>query len=117
MICQDIVNQPDLSARWLSLPDAATAPLKQSVLSTLGTQVNAAGRPAAQCVAAIGAIELPAGKWQELIPSMLEFVQNQDNTLLRVNTLQAIGYLCEIMVSFVAGTTQFQRLYRANTVG
>ena len=56
--------------------------------------------PAAQCVSAIAAIELPVGKWPELIPQLLEFVQNQDNTGLRVNTLQAVGYICEVIVSY-----------------
>jgi importin subunit beta-1 len=93
------VNQPALSARWLALPESATAPLKQSILSTLGSPVQRAGAFAAQVVSAIAAIELPAQKWPELIPTLLEFVQNQENTLLRVSTLQAVGFICEIIVS------------------
>lgn len=88
-----------LSERWLALPESATNPLKHLSLSTLGSPQHRAGAVAAQCVSAIAAIELPVGKWPELIPQLLEFVQNQDNTGLRVNTLQAVGYICEVIVS------------------
>ena len=92
------MNQGALSERYLALPDDATAPLKQSLLSTLGSPQIAAGGVAAQCVSAVAAIELPVQKWPELIQTLLEFVGNQDNTGLRVNTLQAVGYVCEIIV-------------------
>ncbi|KAK8846795.1 hypothetical protein IAR55_005883 [Kwoniella newhampshirensis] len=94
---RDSVNQPALSERWLSLPESATTPLKQSTLSTLGSPQNRAGSVAAQCVAAIAAIELPASKWPELIPSLLEFGGNQENQNLRVNTLQTVGYICQVI--------------------
>ncbi|OCF37529.1 importin subunit beta-1 [Kwoniella heveanensis BCC8398] len=94
---RDAVNQPVLSERWLALPDTATQPLKQSVLSTLGSPQRRAGTVAATCVSAIAAIELPVGKWQELIPQLLEFVGNQDNQGLRVSTLQAVGFICEVI--------------------
>lgn len=99
-ISQDAINQPVLSERWLALPESATNPLKHLSLSTLGSPQLRAGAVAAQCVSAIAAIELPVGKWPELIPQLLEFVQNQDNTGLRVNTLQAVGYICEVIVSY-----------------
>ncbi|WVR04463.1 hypothetical protein IAU60_001466 [Kwoniella sp. DSM 27419] len=92
---RDAVNQPVLSERWLALPDSATAPLKQSVLSTLGSPQHRAGAVAATCVSAIAAIELPVGKWQGLIPQLLEFSGNQENQGLRVSTLQAVGFICE----------------------
>ncbi|ORX34440.1 armadillo-type protein [Kockovaella imperatae] len=97
LAARDAANQSALSDRWLQLPDDATLPLKQSLLSTLGSQQHAAGAVAAQCVSAIAAIELKAGKWQDLIPTLLQFIGNQENTGLRVNTLQAIGYVCEVI--------------------
>jgi importin subunit beta-1 len=50
-------------------------------------------------VAAIAQVELPAGKWQELIPQLLQFSQSLENATLRVHTLQTIGYICEGIVS------------------
>ena len=99
LTCQDEVNQAALSERYLSLSESATAPLKQTLLSTLGSPQHAAGAVAAQCVSAVAAVELPAGRWPELIGLLLEFVQNQDNVGLRINTLQAVGYVCEVIVS------------------
>lgn len=49
-------------------------------------------------VAAIAEIELPLGQWQELIPIFLENVQS-DDAVLKVATLQAIGFVCEQTVS------------------
>ncbi|OCF59034.1 importin subunit beta-1 [Kwoniella mangroviensis CBS 10435] len=94
---RDAINQPQLTERWLALPDTATAPLKQSVLSTLGSPQHRAGAVAATCVSAIAAIELPVNKWPELIPQLLEFVGNQENQGLRVATLQAVGFICEVI--------------------
>ncbi|ORY27809.1 importin beta-1 subunit (Karyopherin beta-1 subunit) [Naematelia encephala] len=94
---RDTVNQSPLSQRWLALPDSATNPLKHSILSTLGSPQHAAGGVAAQCVSAIAAIEVPVQRWPELIPNLLQFVGDQDNVGLRVNTLQAVGYVCEVI--------------------
>lgn len=52
---------------------------------------------AAQVVSAVAAIELPVDQWPELIGQLLEFVGNQENTGLRVATLQTIGYICEVV--------------------
>jgi importin subunit beta-1 len=96
---QDEVNQGALSERFLALPPDATAPFKQSLLSTLGSPNLQVGGVAAQCVSAVAAIELPAQRWPELIQNLLEFVGNAENTGLRINTLQAVGYVCEVIVS------------------
>ena len=52
-------------------------------------------------MSAVAAIELPEKKWSELIQTLLNFVGQQDNPGLRVNTLQAVGYVCEVIVSIV----------------
>lgn len=101
LVSQDAVNQPVLSERWLSLPDDVRNPLKHTLLQSLASAVHQAASVSAQGVAAIAAIELPHGGWPELIGQLLEFVQNQENTNLRVATLQAVGYICEVVVSIV----------------
>ena len=57
------------------------------------------GQVAAQFVAAIAAVELPIGQWMDVIETLLGFMNEQANTPLRVATLQAIGYICESIVS------------------
>lgn len=93
------MNQPALSERWMALPEDARAPLKHILLQTLASPVHKAAFVAAQCVAAVAAIELPVGQWPELIGQLLQFVSNEENTGLRIATLQAVGYVCEVIVS------------------
>jgi importin subunit beta-1 len=72
--------------------------VKEQALRTLASPVVRAGSVAAQVVAAIGAVELPANEWPELIKLLLQFVGDQTNVGLRINTLQALGFLCEAVV-------------------
>lgn len=64
----------------------------------LGSPHLKAGSVAAQVVAAVAAVELPVNHWPELIELLLGFVNNQDNTNLKIATLQAIGFICETIV-------------------
>jgi hypothetical protein len=65
---------------------------------TLGSPSQKAGGFASQVVAAIAAVELPEGQWEDLISILLGFVNNQDNTNLKIATLQTIGFICETIV-------------------
>lgn len=75
------------------------AKIKQDSLITLGSANTKVGAFASQLVAAIAAVELPQGQWPDLIEILLGFVNNQPNANLKVATLQAIGYICESIVS------------------
>ena len=75
------------------------------VLTTLGTAELRAGVVTAQVVAAIAAIELPLGQWEDVIRLMLHSLQTTDNTNLKQCTLQAIGFVCESIVSCSDGFT------------
>jgi hypothetical protein len=50
-------------------------------------------------VAAIAAVELPQLQWTDLIEVLLGFVNNPEQVNLRISTLQAIGFICEQIVS------------------
>jgi len=65
---------------------------------TLGSTSQKAGTFASQVVAAIAAVELPQGEWQDLIEILLGFVNNNSNTNLKIATLQTIGFICETIV-------------------
>jgi importin subunit beta-1 len=91
-----------LTERWLALPAEASGPVKQSLLSTLGTQNRQVGNAVAQCVSAVAMVELPAEKWAELMPALLQFAQDQDNVQLRVSTLVTLGFICEVIVSLAS---------------
>ena len=65
---------------------------------TLGSTSAKAGTFAAQVVAAIAAVELPQGQWNDLIEVLLGFINNQPTVNLKIATLQAIGFICESIV-------------------
>lgn len=73
-------------------------------MSTLGTE----DRPgsAAQCVAYIACAELPHQQWPELIHILTQNVTSPTSTeMMKEATLEAIGYLCQDIVSeFFIGT-------------
>ncbi|TDL26856.1 ARM repeat-containing protein [Rickenella mellea] len=92
---RESARQQEYSTRWLALDQASKGKVKQDSLMALGSSTQRAGSVAAQVVAAIAAVELPAGQWTELIELLLSFVNNPDNVNLRIATLQTIGFICE----------------------
>lgn len=58
---------------------------------------------AAQVVAAIGQAEIPRGESQELLPMLLSKVSPEASEELKASVMEATGYMCEGIVSFVAG--------------
>lgn len=73
------------------------------VLQTLGTETY---RPssASQCVAGIACAEIPVTQWPELIPQLMANVTDPSSTEhMKESTLEAIGYICQDIVSGPAG--------------
>lgn len=84
----------------VSLPSPPNSPLQ--VLQTLGTETY---RPssASQCVAGIACAEIPVSQWPELIPQLVANVTNPNSTEhMKESTLEAIGYICQDIVSIPA---------------
>ena len=65
---------------------------------SLSSSTRKAGDVAAQVVAAIATVELPNNEWPEVIEILLRFMDNVENTNLRIATLETIGYICEGIV-------------------
>ncbi|KAK7039221.1 karyopherin Kap95 [Paramarasmius palmivorus] len=96
LTARDSGRQNDYSQRWIALNPEAKNKIKSDSLMTLGSAHQKAGTFASQVVAAIASVELPNGDWQDLIEILLGFVNNnQNNTNLKIATLQAIGFICE----------------------
>ena len=99
-LLQDSARQTEYSTRWLALADEVKTKIKQDALMTLGSASAKAGTFASQVVAAIAAVELPENHWNDLIETLLSFVNGpQSSTNLKVATLQTIGFICEAIVS------------------
>ncbi|KAH6904461.1 karyopherin Kap95 [Coprinopsis sp. MPI-PUGE-AT-0042] len=92
---REAARQTEYSTRWLALGSDIKQKIKQDALLTLGSPNTKAGGFASQVVAAIAAVELPDNQWPDLIEVLLGFINNADNTNLRIATLQTIGFICE----------------------
>jgi len=93
------------AARWREqLDDQTRTTVKEASIQTLASADRQARSVAGQVVAAIAAIELPNGGWNDLIARLLAGVNQQENTGLRMASLQAIGYVCEGTRSEVLAT-------------
>ena len=92
-------RQEEYANRWTSLDSATREKLKHDALATLDAADRGARNVSGQVIAAIAAVELPAGLWNNLIAQLLELAGRGDNPNLRQATLQTIGYICEGIVS------------------
>ena len=101
ILLQDVARQQDYATGWLALPNDTRLKIKEDTMKTLASSNSKADSVAAQVVAAIASVELPVGEWPEpeVIELPLRFVQTSDNVHLKVLTFQAIGYICETIVS------------------
>lgn len=85
--------------RWLSFPEETRAYIKSNILASLGTE-NSRPSSAAQCVAYVAVAELPSGQWIDLIQTLVTNVVGPNSTeMLKEATLEAIGYICQDIVS------------------
>ena len=87
-----------MANRWLALPSEPRDKVKHDILTTLTSPAQRAGSVAAQVVAAIATVEIPHGQWADVVSILLKFMDNADNTNLRIATLQSIGFICESIV-------------------
>ncbi|KIY69243.1 ARM repeat-containing protein [Cylindrobasidium torrendii FP15055 ss-10] len=92
---KDAARQEEYSQRWLSLAEEAKAQIRADALMALHSPNLKAGQFASQVVAAIAAVELPNDQWADLISILLQFVNEDSNTNLKIATLQTIGFICE----------------------
>ncbi|CEJ02610.1 hypothetical protein RMCBS344292_16610 [Rhizopus microsporus] len=98
LTAKDFARKEEFSQRWLSMPVDLRNQIKQGVLQGLASPKKSVGSIAGQVIAAIAEIELPLNAWPDLITTMLANIQTTDSTL-KQSTLQAIGYVCEAIVS------------------
>ncbi|KAF9987608.1 karyopherin beta [Modicella reniformis] len=116
LTARESVRRGELSTRWINIDEPTRNQIKALVLTTLGTPDIRAGVVTAQVVAAIAAIELPLGQWEDVIRIMLQNLQTTDNTNLKQCTLQAIGFVCETIHRDIL-TTQANNILTAVVQG
>lgn len=98
LTARETPRQEEYANRWKNLDLATRDKLKHGALATLASTDRGARNVSGQVVAAIAAVELPAGLWTGLVGQLLELASRADNPSLRQATLQTIGYICEAIV-------------------
>lgn len=84
--------------RWRNLPNETRQYIKERVFRTLGTEFKPSSAP--QCVAYIAIAELTEKQWPSFIDALVQNIKNPASTdKLRLATLEAIGYVCQEIVS------------------
>lgn len=70
---------------------------------TLVTPVLIARRAAASGIAAICSLELPLKQWPQIIPNLINNLQNQDPEIKKA-ALMTLGFVCEELVKRLYGS-------------
>eukprot|EP00301_Raphidiophrys_heterophryoidea_P005352 c12256_g1_i1.p1 GENE.c12256_g1_i1~~c12256_g1_i1.p1 ORF type:complete len:866 (-),score=247.12 c12256_g1_i1:326-2923(-) len=102
-------HKKELEQRWMTLDLNSKLQIKQAAIVALGSQSRQAGQSAAQVTSTIALIDLPTQQWPELIPGLLQSVSTPNN-LLKISSLEAIGYICEDIDPDVLGDQSNQIL-------
>lgn len=79
---------------WLKVDPATAVNIRNAALAALATQDRDARNSAAQVVSAFAKIDLPNGRWPEILGLL---VQNATNTVpnIKLASLMTLGYICE----------------------
>ena len=98
LAAREASTKEQYAQRWTSLDSVTREQVKGGAMAALSSSDRGARNVTGQVIAAIAAIELPAGLWPDLVSQLLAFVGRADNAGLRQATLQTIGYICEQIV-------------------
>lgn len=88
----------ELKQRYAAMPDVTRQKIKDNVLLGLGAPDKEVAKAAAQVLAKVGAIEVPALQWPQLIPLLLQHVTGGTDQGAKTIALTTLGYLCEELV-------------------
>jgi importin subunit beta-1 len=83
------------------MADDVRAYIRNNCIETLGSETKRPSQ-AAQCVGYIACAELPRGLWPDCIQRLMMNVTDINATeTLKESSLEAIGYICQDIVSFL----------------
>lgn len=86
-----------VSLRWMTnVPDDVKNNIKQMLLQTLGSHEKSIRSVAAVAIAKIAAIEVPEGKWPDIVPVLHHNITSaQSPEGLKQSSFEALGIICE----------------------
>lgn len=97
LAAKDPKRDLELKQRWGNIPVNSRNLVKEATTTALIATELDVGKAAAQVLAKIGAIEIPEGQWDGLVPLLLQHVTNTDPRARQVSLI-TLGYLCEELV-------------------
>lgn len=84
------------ASAWLSLPDNVKGQIRDQIIRVLGSENAEARSAATQVVSTLGAIDLPNGQWQDLIPHLSQAaITDNVPAHTREAVVQTLGFLCQ----------------------
>ena len=94
IIKNSIVYHDKLLDEWKKINTDLKNQIKTRILSSLASNIKEVRKSASSAVAGICKIELPEGKWPEIIECLVSNSFNQ-NLNFRLASLETLGYICE----------------------
>lgn len=91
---RDVDAREALEAKWKCLPATVRGSVKSEVLQTLGSDNREVRNIAAIIVGNLSRIELPAGEWPEILPTLVQVANSTSEQHVEA-ALTALGYICE----------------------
>ncbi|KAL6047512.1 Importin subunit beta-1 [Balamuthia mandrillaris] len=86
--------QEQKAKNWLALDLQLRNTVKTNILNALSSKTEEASSTAAQVIAAIAAIEMPEGGWDDLLPLLVAPLLQEDEAK-KIACLKAISYICD----------------------
>ena len=94
IIKNSIIFHDKLQERWLNMSLEQSNGIKMSILGSLASQVKEVRKSVSSTIAGICKIELPLGKWPEIIDVLVNTCMHE-NLNFRLSSLETLGYICE----------------------
>ena len=89
-----IVIHEGMQKEWQKMAESKQNEIKLRILSSLASTVSQVRKAAGSTIAGICKIELPLGKWPDIILSLVQNSFNE-NMNFRLASLETLGYICE----------------------
>lgn len=96
LIAKDSTRSKQFAQRWMiQIDDNSKQLIKSNALQALVSSEDRVANASAQLIAAIADIELPLGKWSDLMKLMVDNTNPSQPENVKRASLLALGYICE----------------------
>lgn len=93
-LIKNIITNENIVQIWLNADAEKKNEIKMRILSTLASKERNVRKTVASTIAGICKIELPQGKWPEIVSTLVN-TSNHENMDVRLSSLETLGFICE----------------------